>query len=285
MSTERNIENEDTHFYMDNAPPDEVSHVLRVLSLNSSITVDEIAQVVASEYGFDMQRDHSYSPRRLYDLHLAKQERKGSKTVYRLTKRGAKVQAIQAINPSFGMDLLHYLHYTSYSGNPCDRKYLWSYRKCCEIVWSAQHLVPSQNLASQILSKMGEDFSSLDWTARVGARFNSSAAGRVYAWLRALNPRPITKSDTILQPRVVERFELALLSLDDTYRSRQYHYGDAVLMDEAFVRQTAGVFFLDTECCTDLLRLSTRIVPMVKMSDTLGGASINLVRPFSIEDL
>ncbi len=160
MSAKCSIEKEDIHFYVDNAPPDEVSHVLRVLSLDSSITPDEIAEVVVNEYGFEMQRDHSYSPRRLYDLHLVKQERQGSKTGYRLTKCGAKLQGIQAINPSFGTDLLHYLHYTSYSGNPHDRKYLWSYRKCCEIVWSTQRLVPTQNLASQILSKMGEEFRS-----------------------------------------------------------------------------------------------------------------------------
>jgi len=112
-----------------------------------------------------MQRDHSYSPRRLYDLGVAIQERQGTKVTYRLTERGAKLQAIQAMNPRLAADLLHYLHYTSYSGSPHDRKYLWSYRKCCEIIWSTQRLVSNQDLASQILSKMSEEFSSLDWTA------------------------------------------------------------------------------------------------------------------------
>jgi len=132
---------------------------------------------------------------------------------------------------------------------------------------------------------MSEEFSSLNWTARVGARFDSTAVGRVYTWLRALDPPPFTKSDKDLHPRFVQRFELALLALDDTYRSRQYHYGDAVLMDESLVNQIAGVFFLDPKCCADLLRLSANIVPSVKMSDTLGGASINLLRPFTIDDL
>jgi len=284
MSTGHNTKGEDIHFYVDNAPPDEVSQVLRVLSGDDALTPDEIAEIVSNQYGFKMQRDHSYSPRRLHDLGLATQERQGSKVTYRLTEQGAKLQVIQAMNPALAIDLLHYLHYTSYSGNPHDRKHLWSYRKCCEIIWSTQRLVPNQNLASQILSKMSEEFSSLDWTGRVGARFDSTAVGRVYTWLRALDPPPFIKSDKNLHPRFVQRFELTLLALDDTYRSRQYRYGDAVLMDESLVNQIAGVFFLDPRCCADLLRLSANIVPSVKMSDTLGGASINLLRPFSIDD-
>ena len=285
MSSEHNTETEDIHFYVDNAPPDEVTHVLRVLSLENSLTPSEIAEIMINEYGFEMQQDHSYSPRRLYDLCLASQERQGPKVTYKLTARGAKFQAIQAMNPALATDLVHYLHYTSYSGSPHDRKYLWSYRKCCEIIWSTQRLVPNQNLASQILSRMGEEFSSVNWTGRVGARFDSTAVGRVYTWLRALDPPPFTKSNKNLQPRLVQRFELALLALDDTYRSRQYRYGDAVLIDESLVKQIAGVFFLDPKCCADLLRLSANIVPSVKMSDTLGGPSINLLRPFTIDDL
>jgi DNA-binding transcriptional ArsR family regulator len=276
---------EDTHFYIDNVPPSEVSYVLRVLFVDSGLTSNEIAQAITGEYGFEMQRDHSYSPRRLYDLGVACQDRQGQKINYRLTEQGAKLQKIQAMNSALAIDLLHYLHYTTYSGNPRGRKYLWSYRKCCEIIWSTQRVVPNKDLASQILSKMSEEFSFLDWTARVGARFNSTAAGCVYTWLRALEPSPFMKSDRNLHPRFVQRFELALLALDDTYRSRQYRYGDAVLMDESLVNQIAGVFFLDPRCCTNLLRLSANIVPSVKMSDTLGGASINLLHPFSIDDL
>ena len=132
---------------------------------------------------------------------------------------------------------------------------------------------------------MSEEFSFLDWTAKVGARFNSTAAGCVYTWLRALDPSPFIKPDKNLYPRFVQRFELALLALDDTYRSRKYRYGDAVLMDESLVNQTAGVFFLDPRCCGNLLRLSANIVPSVRLADTLGGASVNLLRPFSIDDL
>ena len=132
---------------------------------------------------------------------------------------------------------------------------------------------------------MRAEFSYLNWTAPVGARFDSTAVGRIYTWLRALDPPPFTKSSKNLQPRLVQRFELALLALDDTYRSRQYRYGDAVLMDDSLLNQTARVFFLDPSCCTDLLRLAARIVPSIKISDTLGGASINLLKPFTVDDI
>jgi len=132
---------------------------------------------------------------------------------------------------------------------------------------------------------MSEEFSYLNWTARVGARFDSTAVGRIYTWLRALDPPPFTKSSKNLQPRLVQRFELALLALDDTYRSRQYRYGDAVVMDDSLINQIAGVFFIDMKCCADLLRLSANVVSSVKMSDTLGGASINLLHPFTIDNL
>lgn len=276
---------EDTHFYIDNAPPREVSYVLRVLSVENALTPDEIAKIMADEYGVEMQRDHSYSPRRLYDLGLAHQERQGPRVTYKLTERGLKLQTIQAMDLSLATDLLHYLHYTGYSGNLKDRKYLWSYRRCCEHIWLNGQLIPAAQLAATIQAEIGAKFPHLDFGVKVGMRFNSTAASCVSTWLHALDPPPFTKSNKTLQPRSVERFGLALLALDDTYRSCQYRYGDAVLMAESVVNQTAGVFFLDPKCCTDLLRLSANIVPFVKMSDTLGGASINLLRPFTIDDL
>ena len=285
MSVGYNTDNEDIHFYVDNAPPDEVSHVLRVLSSEDPLTPSEIAEVVINGYGFKMQKDHSYSPRRLYDLGLATQQRQGAKLTYKLTENGAKLQAIQAMNLAFAMDLLHFLHYVGYSDKPQDRKYFWSYRKCCETVWSTQQLVRNKILASEVLSKMKEEFPSLDWTARVGARFDSTAINRIYTWLRALDPPPFTKTSKDLQLRQSDRYELALLALTDTYRSRGYRYGDSVLMDESVVNQTAGVFFLDPSCCTDLLRLAARILPSIKISDTLGGASINLLKPFTVDDI
>jgi len=285
MNEENNYKNKDIHFYIDNAPPDEVSNVLRVLSAEEGLTSSEIAESMTNQYGFDMQQDHSYSPRRLYDLGVALQERQGTKVTYRLADQGVKLQKIQAMNPSLAKDLFHYLHFAAFPKNPQARKYLWSYRKCCEIIWSTRRLIPNDDLASHVLNKMDEEFPSLDRIGRVGARFDSTAAGRVYTWLRSLEPSPFIKTDSNLHPRFIQRYELVVLALDDVYRSRQYRYGDSVLIDESLVNQISGVFLLDPRCCTDLLRLSANIVPYVRVTDTLGGASINLLHAFSLNDL
>jgi hypothetical protein len=43
VNEERNPIEEDIHFYVDNAPPDEVSNVLRVLSIEEALTSDEMS--------------------------------------------------------------------------------------------------------------------------------------------------------------------------------------------------------------------------------------------------
>lgn len=116
-------------------------------------------------------------------------------------------------------------------------------------------------------------------------RFSSKAVDALYSWIRALEPPPFTKTSKDLQPRQSNRYELALLSLTDTYRARGYRFGDAVLMDEPLINQAAGVFFLEPSCYIDLLRLAAKIVPCIKISDTLGGASINLLKPFTVDDI
>ena len=57
------------------------------------------------------------------------------------------------------------------------------------------------------------------------------------------------------------------------------------MMDDSLLNQLAGVFFLDQECCASLLQLAAKIVPTVRMADTLAGPSINLLCPFTIDDL
>lgn len=278
---------EDIHFHIDNVTPHELCHVLRILSLDYAVTPNEISEMLTREYAFTMQSDHSYSPRRLYDLGLAEQEREGSKVLYRLTRRGQKIQNIQAINPSFAIDLLHYLHYTGYTGQPRDRKNLWSYRRCCEYLWSTKRYIPNKELAAIIMSEISATFPDLDFghAPKSGMRFSSKAVDAFYSWIRALDPPPIRQHSGDMVPRHSESYELALLALSDTYHSRGYRYGDAVLMDESLVSQVAGVFFLEVGCCANLLRLTTKIVPFVKISDTLAGASINLLKPFSVEEV
>jgi len=285
LSGEMMAENlEDAHFYLDNAPPTEVSNVLRVLSLGHDLTLKEISVTLRDIYGFLMQKDLTYSPRRLYDLGLATQIRRGSTVTYRLAEMGSLVQNILSIDPPFAMDLMHYLHYSGYKGDPVQRKYLWSYRRCCEIVWGNMSVISPTELASAILGEMRDKF-ELNYEKKIGARFNDKAVGQVYSWLRSLEPSPIKKGISSVFPRTVDRYELALLALDDTYQTRQYTYGDPVIMDDNFIKQVSGVFMLDSQCCKELLQIGSRLNQSLKISETLSGPAISLMKPFKIDNI
>ncbi|MBI2842131.1 MAG: hypothetical protein HYX78_01895 [Armatimonadetes bacterium] len=275
---------EDTHFYIDSAPPDEVTRVLRVLAADVCLSPDEIADTLDSQYGEPMQRDHTYTPRRLFDLGLAEQMRDGG-LKYCLTSRGLRVQTVQASDAAFARDLLHYLHFSGYGGSPTDRKYLWSYRRCCELMWANGKMIPAVELAALIQAEMVSAFPHIDSMGKAGGRFNHKAASCVSSWLGCLTPPAFDPRGRHVQPRIVDRYELAALALDDVYRSRRYRYGDAVVMDDSLLNQVAGVFFLDRGCCANLLRLAASITPSIKLSDTLAGPSVNLTRGFTIEDL
>ena len=276
---------EDTHFYLDNAPPKEVTQVLRVLSPDIALNLGEIAETLRNYFDFIMQKDITYSPRRLFDLGLASQKKQGNKLAYKLTEKGVKLQHILNVDRPFAIDLLHFLHYSNYKGAPSDRKYLWSYRKCCEHLWSKKYAIKPNELAGIIQSDMRERFPQLDYSTKAGARFNSTAVSAVSTWLQALEPSPILKLDKPLQLRVMDRFELALLALDYTYRNNGYVYSDPVLMDEEIISQVSSVFFLDHQCCRNLLKIASRITNYLKILDTLAGPSITLKRAVIIEEL
>lgn len=274
----------DVHFYVDYAPPREVGHVLRVLSADTPLTSDEIAGLLCSEYGVPVDGYRTEWSRRLVDLGLASQARERTPR-FTLSPLGVRLQSIQAMDADFACELFHYLHYSGYSGAPSDRKYLWSYRQCCQQILGSKQLVATAELAAVIQEEMRTQFPRLDFSASQGARFDKSAVGRIYEWIRALRPSPFAEGSKDLCPRSVYRHELAVLALDDVYRSRKYTYGDPVVMDDPLLDQIAGVFFLEKRCCTDLLQLAARILPDVRLADTLAGPSINLLRPFTIEDL
>ena len=98
-------------------------------------------------------------------------------------------------------------------------------------------------------------------------------------------PPPIEQVGSPLIPRTIDRHEVALLALDETYCSSGFTYGDPVIMDDEFIKQVSGVFMLDLECCKSLLSISGRINQSVKISETLTGASINLLKPFKIDNI
>lgn len=276
---------EDTHFYIDNATPKEVVNVLSVLSLDYKITPKEISETLRNNYAFEMQKDYTYSPRRLFDIGLANQKRKGSTITYELTDLGLKIQNFLGIDRGLAMDLMHYLHYIGYTGKPTQRKYLWSYRRCCELIWADMRTIRSTDLASTIQAEMRDKFEWLDYGKKVGARFNDKAVNQVYSWLRSLEPSPFDKGDTTLIPRKIDRYEIAILALDEIYNSSGYTYGDPVIMDDEFIKKVSGVFMLDLECCKRMLEIGARINQSVRISETLTGASINLTKPFKIENI
>lgn len=275
----------DIHFYLDNVPPQEAFHVLRVLSIDHPLSPRQIAQELERAYGFRMQKDVAYTPRRLFDLGLALQTRVRGNTVYSLTNMGSKLQTMLTIDPALAADLLHYCHYTGYQGRPQDRKNLWSYRRCCEIIWQEGVAVAPKDLAARIQGEMRDSFPEIDLTARQGARFDATAARRLMHWLSSLTPDPLPEPKGRIKPRTVEHFQLVLLALDDVYRARGYRYGDPVLLDDGLIYQAAGVFFLDLECSARLIRTAARISNALTITDTLGGPAVNLLRPYTIADV
>lgn len=276
----------DTHFYIDNAPPDEVARVLRCLSSREALTPDMLSQRLLMDYGFKMQKDATYSPKRLSDLGLAVQVPRRGALLYEITELGHRVLAIQDVDRNLYSDIMHYLHFVQSVHRPESRKYLWSYRQCCEMVWSERRVVPTRELAGRIQALIGDSslFPGLDMNARVGARFEAAAAGRFYSWLRALEPSPF-QQDNYVHPRTSQHHELALLSLDHVYRARGYRHGDPVVLDENLLDECARVFFLDHDCWRSLISLAVKVTGKVALRDTFAGTAVTLTAPYTIFDV
>lgn len=273
---------EDTHFYIDYAPCEEVRKVLRCLSPEQAMTATEVFEMLELQDQLVKSR-RTEILRRLYDLGLASQVKRGNRVAYSLTELGGKVRDLDAFDPQFYPDLMHFLHFSSYDGTPQARKFLWSYRRCTELAWREGRLLRLKEMAARIQSQMREEFPYLDYAADVGARFDDTAAGRWAQWVRALRPPPFADKRGPLQKRTVSHHEVALLALDDTYRSRGYRYGDPVILDDALLDEVARVFLLDPICCRELIDLAARVTKVIELSDTLAGTSVALLAPYDIE--
>ena len=278
---------EDLHFHIDHAPPEEVIGILRVLSFGRPLTTSEISDTLSTVYGFDMQKDKTYSPRRLFDLGLARQDRLKGKPgiVYYLTELGQLLQNILATNEDLAMEILHYLHLTGYRGQPTDRKLFWSYRKCCELIWLSGRILTSSELASHIQSEIKETFPNVDFTLKQGFRFNSGSASEVISWLKAMKPSPLNMSSKDIEYRSVKRHEIVLLSLNYLYVERGYAYGDPVLLDSDLVRRLSRVFFISEDNFQELLHTVAIVTSTVKFSNTLAGPSIRLMKAIDLMSL
>jgi len=273
---------DDTHFYIDNAPPETVRWALQSLRREESMTATEIFRALASD-GKVTDKPRMEWLRRLRDLGLARQARPGSERTYILTPLGAKVQQIQNIDAELYPDVMHFLHFSSFDKTPGSRKYLWSYRQCSSLAWTGSRLLAPREIAAAIQDAMKEDFPDLDYQARVGARFDATAAGRWLRWIRTLRPCPFPEHQDTLRRRIVARLELALLALDDLYRTRGYRYGDPVVLEENTLDAIAAVFFLDPVCCRELIDMAARLTRVIDLADTFAGTSVTLREPYGIE--
>lgn len=272
----------DTHFYIDYAPPDEVRKILHCLSPEQPLSPNEIFDMLESQ-GQPVKGRRTEIPRRLYDLGLASRVKQGSRVVYLLTDTGKKLQEIDRFGADLYPDVMHFLHFSSWDGSPQTRKSLWSYRRCSELAWREGRLLSTRDIASRIQQQMFDEFPELDFAAKIGARFDDTAASRWVRWITALSPPPFREAGGSLQKRFSSHHEITLLALDHVYRSRGYRYGDPTILDEALLDEMARVFFLDPICCRDLVELAARLTRAIKLSDTFVGTSLTLMAPYGIE--
>jgi hypothetical protein len=273
---------EDTHFYIDYAPCEDVRKALTCLGGGRAMTASEVFDELQAQ-GRPVKSPRTETIRRLSDLGLAAREELGNRVTYTITKLGEKVRDVDALDLELYPDVMHFLHFSSYDGSRSMRKYLWSYRRCSELAWIEGRLLPLKEIAARIQSQMNDEFPDLDSTAQIGARFDNTAAGRWAQWVRALRPPPFTEGGRVLQKRTVLRHELGLLALDDAYRTREYRYGDPVILDEVLLDEVARVFFLDPVCCRQLIDLAARVTKAIELRDTLAGTSVTLLAAYGID--
>jgi hypothetical protein len=279
---------EDVHFFVDNAPPAEVVHILRVLSADTALSKAELKEMLSVLYGFTMQKKDTHSPRRLDDLKLTVTLRSGGAPKRQLTPLGHKLQVLIATDENLSGDLLHYLHYTNYRGLPEDRKLFWSYRRCCEYAWASGSIANNKKIASDVQSDIDseETFKHLRHLKmeREGMRFDARGVNEVFRWVRTLEPSALDENETV-KPRTVSNFHLPVLALDDFYRHEGLAYGSAIVLTDEVLDKVARVFFLDATCCRDLLKMATYFTSALTLADTLVGMSVTLNRPYTLDDL
>ena len=276
---------EDKHFLIDNAFPKEVEYVLRCLNSQDALSANNLRGRLASDFGYEAQKNLSFSTRRLIDLALAMQQTNTDRTpVYVITKLGERIRALLYDNSEFYADIMHFLHY---DGDSSVRKLFLSYRWCCDIVWNKKEIVDTSVIVAEVQSRIAERYPEM-YMQRIGGNFNSGGVTSWKAWVVALTPSPFDREnprERSLLPRTSERYELALLALDHVYRSQGYRYGDPVILDETFLDGVARVFFLDPLCCRNLLDLAVRVTRVIVMRDTFAGTSIKLMTPYNVQNL
>lgn len=273
---------EDAHFLIDYVNPKELEFTLRILDSNSSKNSDVIKDELISNWGFTAQSNFSNTTRRLQDLGLAIKDDEKRNSIY-LTDLGVKLRQELTISQEMYHDLLHFLHY---SGSQEVRKYFLSYKWCSELLWAKKKLIVSQEIVTFILAKIEESFPE-SYQRKKGGNFNSGGVSSWKNWINTLTPSIFSSqelTEKYIHPRIINNFQVILLSLDYLYKCRGYRYGDPVLLDDILIDDLAKVFFLDSTCCRNLIFLASKLTRKVTLRESLSGTTLSLLSSFTILD-
>jgi len=275
------LNNDDTHFPIDNAHPTEVKNLLRCLSREVAYSNEELRELLLNTLNYRAQKHIELSTRRLYDLGFAfKQKTFTGKVGYALTALGVKVRNLLELDHDLFADVMHYAHYDGLSSS---RKLFWSYKYCCEIVWKRREIpAKRKDMVAEVQAQIARAFPEA-YSRRIGGNFNEKGIDAWKSWVNILSPSPFKPKDRTLHLRERDNFELSLLALDHVYRARGYRYGDPVVLDDQLLDEIARVFFLDPLCCRRLLDLAARVTRFIELRETFAGTAVKLVSPYTIE--
>lgn len=265
------------HFYIDYCPYNQAICTLQAMNSDIYLSSDELAEIIGEDYRTEVRR-------RLLILNIAQEKENGRSVSYALTRLGNKLKEISYFDPELLPDLFHYLHLLYGPADDNSPKMLWSYASCCKILWDYGELLGYKEIASIVQNKMKTEFPDLDFTASKGARFDHYAVSRWASYVKNLNPSPFDENNK-LQKRSVSRYELILLSLSHLYFSRNYRFGDPVVVSRDVLDELSSIFFLDQDCSKQLINLAVKLSPLLTKRDTYGGMAITLKEPYSIERL
>jgi hypothetical protein len=180
---------------------------------------------------------------------------------------------------------MHFLHYDCFADTPSSKKAFWSYRQCCEITWAEGRVPSFASLAGLVQERIEQEYPHLFARKRVSPFNEGGANSGWWPWVAQLVPAPFSTRDRILARRVVPDHRLVLLAVEHVYRRQGYRHGDPVLLDDRTLDRVAAVFFLDAECCRELLGRAARLEKCLTMRSTFAGTSLTLLEPWTIERL
>jgi len=268
----------DSHFLIDNAPPLEVIYTLLSFSIGSEYSNNDLVEILNNNWSYKPQRNFSNSTRRLLDLQLLEKNNEGK---FLLTKLGQKVKEIYEFDNDIFLDVMHYLHNTSFINNKNPRMLFWSYRKCSEYFWQNKNIESNQELSNYIVNEIDKYWPGLD-SAKIGGRFNEGGVSSWKSWINSLEPNPLGDSGKLMY-RQIKRYELILLSIDDYYRKHKLRFGDPVLLGTNVLDEISFLFFFDPDWSKQLINIASRLSPFLSKRDTYGGMAIVLNEPYTIE--